>query len=230
MTADEDAVIADGLHRTTPDGGAASPAIPSSARRRSSRTSRRLDSSRPPRTAISTMPRDSCRGRRTPAASTGTGAWRSAMRSRATGRRAACSAIRRRFTELQESNVHSFQRPDSSHLEVDPTRTSLNGYSTQLALSKIGGPAGSLQLEHLGEESRLRLQRRRLHAARRPAQHEQLDAVAERQTEQVSPQLPLQPESMGWLELRQRPAQLRAATSTLTPCSRTTGRPESAST
>ena len=71
------------------------------------------------------------------------------------------------------------------------------------------GPAGSLQLERLGEESRLRLQRRRLHAARRPAQHEQLDAVAERQTEQVSPQLPLQPESMGWLELRQRPAQLR---------------------
>ena len=41
--------------------------------------------------------------------------------------------------ELQESNVHSFQRPDSSHLEVDPTRTSLNGYSTQLALSKIAG-------------------------------------------------------------------------------------------
>jgi hypothetical protein len=41
--------------------------------------------------------------------------------------------------ELQESNVHSFQRPDSDHLEADPTRTSLNGYSTQLALSKIAG-------------------------------------------------------------------------------------------
>ena len=43
------------------------------------------------------------------------------------------------IAELQESNVHSFQRPDSSHLDYDPLRTSLNGYAVQAALAKIGG-------------------------------------------------------------------------------------------
>jgi hypothetical protein len=41
--------------------------------------------------------------------------------------------------ELQRSNVHSFQRPDSEALDYDPTRTSLNGYGANLSLSKIGG-------------------------------------------------------------------------------------------
>ena len=41
--------------------------------------------------------------------------------------------------ELQRSNVHSFQRPDATHLEYDPARTSLNGYAASAALSKIGG-------------------------------------------------------------------------------------------
>jgi hypothetical protein len=41
--------------------------------------------------------------------------------------------------ELQESNVHSFQRPDATHVEENPNATSLNGYGAQLALSKIGG-------------------------------------------------------------------------------------------
>ena len=40
---------------------------------------------------------------------------------------------------LQESNVHSFQRPDSDGLELDPTRTSLNGYGAMVAVAKIGG-------------------------------------------------------------------------------------------
>jgi hypothetical protein len=43
------------------------------------------------------------------------------------------------ITELQENNVHSFQRPDATHLDSDPGRTALNGYSTLVALSKIGG-------------------------------------------------------------------------------------------
>ena len=43
------------------------------------------------------------------------------------------------IAELQESNVHSFQRPDAEHLEFDPTRTSLNGYGAMLAVAKIGG-------------------------------------------------------------------------------------------
>ncbi|MGB2715093.1 MAG: DUF5916 domain-containing protein [Vicinamibacterales bacterium] len=43
------------------------------------------------------------------------------------------------IAELQESNVHSFQRPDSDGLEFDPARTSLNGYGAMLAVAKIGG-------------------------------------------------------------------------------------------
>ena len=43
------------------------------------------------------------------------------------------------ISELQESNVHSFQRPDAGHIELDPTRTSLNGYGLMMAISKIGG-------------------------------------------------------------------------------------------
>ena len=40
---------------------------------------------------------------------------------------------------LQRSNVHSFQRPDSTVLTYDPSRTSLNGYGASASLSKIGG-------------------------------------------------------------------------------------------
>jgi len=40
---------------------------------------------------------------------------------------------------LQRSNVHSFQRPDSTVLTYDPLRTSMNGYGASAALSKIGG-------------------------------------------------------------------------------------------
>jgi Domain of unknown function (DUF5916)/Carbohydrate family 9 binding domain-like len=67
--------------------------------------------------------------------------WRVAKRYAVQGYWAASSVRgdREAIQDLQESNVHSFQRPDSAQLEVDPTRTSLNGYSTQLALSKIAG-------------------------------------------------------------------------------------------
>lgn len=40
---------------------------------------------------------------------------------------------------LQESNVHSYQRPDADHIELDPSRTALNGSSGILSFSKIGG-------------------------------------------------------------------------------------------
>jgi hypothetical protein len=43
------------------------------------------------------------------------------------------------IAELQQSNVHSFQRPDSDGLEFDPSRTALNGYGAMLAFAKIGG-------------------------------------------------------------------------------------------
>src|SRR5262249_43459910 len=40
---------------------------------------------------------------------------------------------------LQENTVHSFQRPDADHVELDPTRTSLNGDGGSVSFSKIGG-------------------------------------------------------------------------------------------
>jgi hypothetical protein len=40
---------------------------------------------------------------------------------------------------LQESSVHSFQRPDAGYIEYDPTRTAMNGQAGQLAVNKIGG-------------------------------------------------------------------------------------------
>ena len=41
--------------------------------------------------------------------------------------------------QLQESTVHSFQRPDADHVDLDLTRTSLSGHTAQLAVSKIAG-------------------------------------------------------------------------------------------
>ena len=40
---------------------------------------------------------------------------------------------------LQQNNVHSFQRPDASHVELDLSRTALNGYGGGLAFNKISG-------------------------------------------------------------------------------------------
>jgi hypothetical protein len=41
--------------------------------------------------------------------------------------------------DLQRNNVHTLQRPDSTALHYDPTRTSLNGYGGSARFSKIGG-------------------------------------------------------------------------------------------
>ena len=43
------------------------------------------------------------------------------------------------IARLQENNVHSFQRPDATHVEFDPTRTTLSGQSGFLAFRKISG-------------------------------------------------------------------------------------------
>ncbi len=39
----------------------------------------------------------------------------------------------------QRSPVHFYQRPDADHLDLDPARTSLSGYSLDVKLEKIGG-------------------------------------------------------------------------------------------
>ena len=41
--------------------------------------------------------------------------------------------------EIQTSMVHAYQRPDAGHVAEDAARTSLNGTSAQIALSKIAG-------------------------------------------------------------------------------------------
>lgn len=40
---------------------------------------------------------------------------------------------------LQRSNVHSFQRPDTTSLTYDPARTAMDGYGGSVAINKIGG-------------------------------------------------------------------------------------------
>jgi hypothetical protein len=43
------------------------------------------------------------------------------------------------IARLQESNVHSFQRPDAGHVEFDPTQTVLSGQAGGLNFTKISG-------------------------------------------------------------------------------------------
>ena len=40
---------------------------------------------------------------------------------------------------LQYSSVHYYQRPDADYVEVDPTRTSLNGYGGNVQTGRVGG-------------------------------------------------------------------------------------------
>jgi len=46
---------------------------------------------------------------------------------------------REAITLLQQSNVHSFQRPDAGHVELDPLAESLNGHSGSVNFGKISG-------------------------------------------------------------------------------------------
>lgn len=41
--------------------------------------------------------------------------------------------------QLQRNNVHSFQRPDADHVEVDPSATALKGHSGSIAFNKLAG-------------------------------------------------------------------------------------------
>lgn len=43
------------------------------------------------------------------------------------------------ITATQRSSSHYYQRPDASHLEVDSSRTNLQGFSHKLAFGKLGG-------------------------------------------------------------------------------------------
>jgi hypothetical protein len=47
---------------------------------------------------------------------------------------------------LQRSNVHSFQRPDADHVELDPLATTMSGHSGSVAFNKIAGERTRLNL------------------------------------------------------------------------------------
>jgi uncharacterized protein DUF5916 len=49
----------------------------------------------------------------------------------------------------QASSARYYQRPDADYLELDPTRTSLSGYMTELALQKNGAFNGSIDLKQV---------------------------------------------------------------------------------
>ena len=43
------------------------------------------------------------------------------------------------ITELQENNVHAYQRPDADYVDVDPTATALGGHAGGIRFGKIAG-------------------------------------------------------------------------------------------
>lgn len=49
------------------------------------------------------------------------------------------SGSKEAILRTQKEPAHYFQRPDAPHLEFDPDRTSLSGFSSSLTLGKIGG-------------------------------------------------------------------------------------------
>jgi len=43
------------------------------------------------------------------------------------------------ITDIQENSRHYYQRPDATHVHLDPSRTSLSGTAGRIAVNKIGG-------------------------------------------------------------------------------------------
>jgi hypothetical protein len=130
---------------------------------------------------------------------------------------------------LQRSNVHLLHRPDATSLEYDPSRTSLGGYAATLGIQPDRRRAGPVLEPYRPQEPRLRHQRRRLPPARRPADDEQLAAVAARSSD-AGRAASGSMSTSGPAGTSTAIAFTRGATSTCTGCSRTAGAPGSAST
>ena len=73
------------------------------------------------------------------------------------------------IAELQESTVHSFQRPDADYLDAGSDPDLAQRLQRAARPEQDRRPARALQQQRLGEESGLRQQRHRLHAPRRSA-------------------------------------------------------------
>ena len=74
--------------------------------------------------------------------------WRLGRRFNLTGYWAGSSVrgTTRAITALQKNGVHTFQRPDAAHVELDPFATSLGGHTGNIAFNKIAGERTRLTL------------------------------------------------------------------------------------
>ena len=108
------------------------------------------------------------------------------------------------IARLQENNVHSFQRPDATHVEFDPTRTDLTGQSGFLALRKISGERVRFE-SNIGFKSP-GFDSNDLGFIRRADQISQSNWLQWRHDEpgKIHSQLPLQPQSVELAEFRRR--------------------------
>ena len=89
---------------------------------------------------------------------------------------------------LQRNNVHSFQRPDADHVELDPFATSMRGHSGNIDFNKLAGERTRLNVNLGYRVAGLRGQRPRVPATRRRDPAEQLGADSLGQAGQVHPQ------------------------------------------
>ena len=124
------------------------------------------------------------------------------------------------IARLQENNVHSYQRPDATHVEFDPTRTSLSGQSGFLAFRKISG-ARPLRVERRLQVTRLRQQRSRF--IRRADQISQATGSSGVTTNPQTSAASASTSISGAATTSTATASNSAATSTRTGASRTTG-------
>ncbi len=106
------------------------------------------------------------------------------------------------ITELQESNVHGFQRPDADHVELDASATSLEWTRRLDRVWQDRRRARAVQHDLRLQVTGLRLQRPRLPATRGRAHAGQLAPVALRAAGEVRPELAGQFQSAQPVELR----------------------------
>ena len=165
----------------------------------------------------------------TPAASTGTRASRSATASPATSRRAACTASPTRSIAFRRTAATTSSVPTPALHARRSARTVAQAAQRADRHQQNRRRAHPLQLERRVQVARLRHQRRRVPAPRRPAHHRQLVPVPQRQAEPLVPQPQHQLQPVRRVELRRRSAGQRFNVNGSAHSS-TTGRPAAAST
>ena len=144
------------------------------------------------------------------AASTGICGSRRATRSPATWRAAASAATPEAIERIQENSRHYFQRPDLTSDVADVDAHVAERHRRRMRYQQDRRPARPLQLQRRVQVARLRHQRRRVPAPRRPAQDRQLASVRSDTPDALVPQPEHQLQRIRGVELRRRsPVQRR---------------------